>query len=122
MLKNNLKVGIATNNSEECVRKYLSIKGLHKNIPIRGRQPIHPEYMKPNLWSVKEVLAEMKSTSKETVFVGDGINDYICAKKLSMRFIGMGSTNRKKSRLEMINDEIVVVENYYDIISSLNKI
>ena len=122
LLKHNSKIGIATNNSEECVKKYLDLKGWFEDIPIKGRQSIHPEYMKPSIWSVKTVLDEMNAKSSDTVFIGDGTNDYLSAKKLSMKFIGMASTNKKKSRLEMINDEIVIVENYYDIMNYFNKI
>lgn len=95
LLKYNMSVGIATNNSEDCVRKYFDIKGMIKNIPIVGRQALHPEYMKPNTWSVSTILDRLGSTSAEAIFIGDGLNDYICAKELSMSFIGMASTEKR---------------------------
>lgn len=114
--QNEIRVGIATNNSEECVRKYLEKKGLSKGITIVGRQALHPEYMKPDSWSLTSVLKKMGSSFNETLFIGDSLNDFCCAQNCKVNFVGMASTDKKKKRLQSIEDNIDIVENYFDIL------
>jgi len=116
LLQYGVKIGIATNNSEECVKKYLENKGISKMIPIVGRQALHPEYMKPNSWSLTSVLKKTGTNYDETIFIGDSLNDYCCAKKYAVHFIGMASTDKKKKRLQSIEDNIEIVEDYFDIL------
>lgn len=116
LLQNEIRIGIATNNSEECVRKYLKNKGVSKMIPIVGRQALHPEYMKPNSWSLTSVLEKTCSNYDETLFIGDSLNDYFCSQNCAVKFVGMASTDKKKKRLQSIEGNIEIVENYYDIV------
>lgn len=116
MQQHNVKIGIATNNSEECVKKYLKNKGISKMIPIVGRQAFQPEYMKPNSWSLTTILKIIGSNYNETIFIGDSLNDYSCAKKCEVYFIGMASTEKKKKRLQAIEDNIEIVDNYFRLL------
>lgn len=114
--KYNIPVGIATNNSEDCIRKFFRLRGINdENIHVSGRQALHPEYLKPDPWTLISVIKKMGADPENTIFIGDSLNDYACAKSLSLRFIGMGSTPKKMKRLTGIQDKIEIEENYNSI-------
>lgn len=113
---NNIPVGIATNNSEECIHKFFRLRDINdENIHISGRNGLHPERLKPDPWTLSSVIGKMKTDSENAVFIGDGLNDYASAKELSLRFIGMASTPKKMKRLLAIPDKIVIIEDYRNI-------
>ena len=60
--------------------------------------------------------AEPFLINNETIFIGDSLNDYSCAKKCEVYFIGMASTEKKKKRLQAIEDNIEIVDNYFRLL------
>lgn len=118
---NNIGLAIASNNSARCISKYLRINGYNMEIPIIGRDGVHPEHMKPDAWTINEALKILGIKSDEGIFVGDTINDYMAAQTANMKFIGMVPTQKKKERLFKFNKTIMAVDNYKELLAVLNR-
>ena len=114
--QNGYRVGIATNNSEESVRKFLQRISVEGDFPIVGRIGTHPEMMKPDPWSVIEVLGLLGGTAEEAVFIGDTARDLQCAERVGCSFAGMTPTERKRKRLGAVLEEDRMVRDYRELL------
>lgn len=115
----NYSVGIATNNSERCVKAFLHTI-CQTDISVAGRKAQMPELMKPSPWSVLEVATKMCSDVKNIIFVGDSSNDYACARSAGCTFWGMASTAQKKERLLKFIPSDMIVSDFYELWNKLN--
>lgn len=112
--KKQLSIAIATNNSEKCVEEYLKLKRIKTHIPIIGRDGEHPERMKPNSWTLQKVIDVLDLSNNDVLFVGDTINDYNCARSQNVSFVGMAATEKKLIRLQNIEDDIIIVNDFFE--------
>lgn len=112
-------LGIATNNSAECIEKYMLSRGIDRNIPIVGRDVNHPEHMKPSPWTLKKVINLLGVGRESVIFVGDNPTDYLCAVAADVDFIGIAPTEKKKKRFEQLHNTIQLAENYYKFMEIL---
>lgn len=119
--KSGFKLGVATNNSPQCVSEFLKLYCGGLDIPIVGRVGCSPELMKPDKWSLIEVLKKMNCSVDDAVFFGDTRRDYECALNAGCKFIGVAPTEKKLCRLEKIRPEIEIVLNFYELKDKLFK-
>lgn len=121
LVKLGYSIGISTNNSRQCVEAFIDRYCNGIVVPIVGRNGIHPELMKPNPWSLTEVMKLMKSELRETVFIGDTQRDYDCAMSIGCNFIGMAPTDLKRQRLLKIVSENKIISDYYELFKILQE-
>lgn len=76
--------------------------------------------MKPNPWSIIEVLKKMNCLPENTIFVGDTQRDYIATVKAGCEFIAMAPTDKKRQRLLKILPENIIVSDFNELLSLLN--
>jgi len=113
-------VGIATNNSAQCVQAFLNRICHGCNLPIVGRIPEMPERMKPSPWSVIEISKKMRVVPKDVIFVGDTLNDYYCSRDAGCTLVGMAATPNKRNRLLQFLPPDMIVSDYYALWNKLN--
>ena len=119
--QNNLNLGIASNNCEQCLQKFIKMQKIDQDIKIVGRDPKHIERMKPNTFMLEKLQKEFSCEKQDMVFVGDGINDYICAKNFGIEFIAMTPTDLEKQRFAIGFKNIPKAENFFDLIKILKS-
>lgn len=117
--KAGFQIGIATNNSVQCVATFMQKNCPNTNIPIVGRVGIKPELMKPNAWSLLEVLKEMNHLPVNTIFVGDTQRDYLCSISAGCEFIGMAPTDSKRQRLLQVLSESGIASDFNELLTLL---
>ncbi len=115
--RKNIPVGIATNNATGCVEAFLNKCSLNTRIPMAGRVGVKPDFMKPNPWSILEVLSKLKCKPEDTIFVGDTKRDYLASVKAGCDFIGMAPTEKKRKRLLEILPEKRIVSDFNELMS-----
>lgn len=118
-------IGLATNNSAKCVYKFFEKNLDSLELPVIGRISNHPELLKPNNWSLMEVLKIMKVDISNSILVGDSLRDYECAVKSNCKFIGMAPTEKKLKRLQTISPKVEIAKDFYELkhlISEINKL
>ncbi len=96
LIENNIPIGISTNNSSKCVLSFLRRYMPSCVIPTIGRIGDEPELMKPNPYSILEVLKKMNCTPANAIFIGDSLRDYQGAMNAGCQFIGMAPTEKKR--------------------------
>ena len=89
------------------------------DIPVVGRVGDKPELMKPNAWSLLEVISKLNCCSDDVIFIGDTQRDYLCAKNVGCKFIGLAPTERKKQKLLNVISESDIVSDYYELVKCL---
>lgn len=109
------RVGIATNNSEECVRHFLSRHFPELDLPIVGRMGAAPERMKPNIWPLKTAAKQMGSRLDNIVFIGDTSTDQLCAQRAGCAFLGIAPSPSKHEHMLNFLPQNYIAENYYEI-------
>lgn len=119
LVSNGYKVGIATNNSAECVEKFMDIYMPNIDIPIIGRVGQSPELMKPNPWSVNTVSEELGVPTEKVIFIGDTKRDFDCSKNVNCHFIGMAPTKIKQEKLLRILPEKEIVRDFYELLNCI---
>ncbi len=120
LISNNIAIGISTNNSSQCVLSFLQKYMPNHIIPTVGRIGDKPELMKPNPYSIFEVLKELNCSPADAIFIGDSLRDYHGAMNAGCRFVGMAPTVKKRDRLLKIIPESDIVTNFYELIDLLN--
>lgn len=117
--KTGFSIGIATNNSVQCVATFMQKNCPSTIIPIVGRVGAKPELMKPNAWSVLEVLKKMNRLPENTIFIGDSQPDYLSAISAGCEFIGMAPTDSKRQRLLQVVSESSIVSDFNELLTLL---
>lgn len=116
------RVGISTNNSVECVKLFFKKNELPCDIPMSGRQWLHPERMKPNPWTLENVATLMNSKPADILYIGDTQRDYKCARQYGCEFLGMAYSTQKREKLaKFLNNEKICV-GYYELFDFLENI
>ena len=113
------RVGIATNNSEECVRHFLSRHFPELDLPIVGRLGTNPERMKPNIWPLETAAKQMGSRLDNIVFIGDTSTDLLCAQRAGCAFLGIAPSPSIYEHMLNFLPKNHIAENYYEIPSKL---
>ena len=118
----NICIGIASNNSERCISAFLNRYCDDISIPIAGRNPLHPELMKPDAYILEKICNKMECSNKDVVFIGDNIRDYECAKNYDTDFIALTPTSKKYERIVengLDINRINVVKDFFELIDLL---
>ncbi len=115
-----IELGIATNNSKECIEIFLESRGMAREIPIIGRDIYHLERMKPDPWTLNRVMEILGVNRENVLFLGDHPTDYQCAVAAGVHFIGLAATARKKKRFQQKQSAVRLKENYYEMIEYLS--
>lgn len=114
-------VGIATNNSVECVKKCLADYKLLTSMPIVGRIGNKPELLKPNSWTILEVARQMGCEPTNVIFIGDNPRDYVAALNAGCKFIGIVPTKQKKERMVKVLPESKMTEDFNGILDLVEE-
>lgn len=120
LYQKNLKVIIASNNSIDCISRFLCKYKLN-NIDIIGRIPNRPDLMKPNTYMLYESVKRLNCNKEDIVFVGDNIRDYECANEFRCKFIALTSTKNKRKRILNKIPNVNAVDNFFELIKVLDK-
>ena len=118
----NIAVGIASNNSAECIRHFLDTHAEGFDIPVVGREALHPELMKPHPHSLEQICAFLDCTADGIVFIGDNIRDYRCAENFGAEFIALTPTTAKRERIianGLDTDRVKIVTDFTELIKLL---
>lgn len=121
LVKAGIRIGIATNNSAQCVTTFMQENLPNTTLPIIGRVGVKPDLMKPNAWSVLEVLREMNCLPGNTIFLGDTQRDYIASINAGCDFIGMAPTDRKRQRLLQVLPESSIVSDFNGLLTLMKN-
>lgn len=113
--KSGYKVGVATNNSPECVLEFLRLYCNELDVPIVGRIGSRPELMKPNQWSLIETAKRLNCDINNVLFFGDTQRDYDCALNAGCRFVGVAPTFKKIQGLQLIKPVVKIVKDFYEL-------
>ncbi len=113
-------VGIATNNSAQCVQAFLNRVCHGCSVPVVGRIPEMPERMKPSPWSVFEIAKKMHVAVQDVIFVGDTLNDYDCSQNAGCTMVGMAATPNKSEPLLQFLPPNMIVSDFYALWNKLN--
>ncbi len=108
-------IGIATNNSRECVVEFLNLYCNGLNVPVSGRIGAQPQLMKPDPFTLRETLRELNRTAADALFFGDTGRDHECAQRMRCKFVGVAPTEKKLKRLQEISPEIDIVSDFYEL-------
>lgn len=114
--RNQILFGVATNNSPQCIRQYLKMRELNIYIPVYGRNPLCLEYLKPNPWSLNNVIKDLGVSKEQVLFLGDNPTDLECSLSAGVDFIAIASTEKKKKRFERAKLTCEILENYYELL------
>lgn len=119
--KSGIALGIASNNSSACIKKFTQQLFPEMPIAITGRAGTDPCLMKPNAWSLTETIKKLGCYDENTIFIGDTQSDYVCSKGTKCKFLGMAPTEKKRKRLLQFLSEDKIVNNYFELQDYLNK-
>lgn len=114
--RNQIKIGVATNNSPDCIYRYLETRRLNNHIPVYGRDAFCLDNLKPNPWSLNNVIRDLEISKEQVLFLGDNPTDLLCSLSAGVDFIAIASTEKKKKRFERVNMPCKVLENYYELL------
>ncbi|MEU7601486.1 HAD family hydrolase [Streptomyces sp. NPDC040724] len=93
-------VAIVSNNSSECVRKYLAHHGVVGVVDeIVGRPPLRPDLMKPSPHPLLTAASAFGVAPGLTVLVGDSVTDVEAAHAAGARSIGYANKPPKQTAL-----------------------
>lgn len=110
-------LAIVTNNSEECVKEFFKKYYGKIDYVVIGRNCYRPDLLKPHPYMLDKMCKILHLTKNDIVFVGDSARDYKCAREFGCDFIGMAPTQKKKEKLQILNENFTIVENYIELIS-----
>lgn len=120
LIKRGVKVGVATNNSAECVKAFLERRIPEAEVPVAGREPAQPELMKPHTHSLEITAKALNCPLKDLLFIGDTQRDYECAVNAGCEFLGIAPTPLKRKRLSAFLPQNKIVSDYYELAALLS--
>lgn len=121
LMNQKYKIGIASNNSEESIKRFLERHLPNTTIPIIGRVKGKPYLMKPDPWSLNEMSSVLDCPVNKIIFVGDTYSDYLTSLNASCEFIAMATNESKKERLKSTASEHMTVSDFYEFEDLLVK-
>ncbi|UPK74795.1 HAD hydrolase-like protein [Nocardioidaceae bacterium SCSIO 66511] len=100
---------IVTNNADEAVDTYLHRRGLTNLIVgIVGREPGHPELMKPHARPVQLALEALRSEPESCAFVGDSVTDIEVSHATGVHSIGYAKTRERGQELANAQADVII--------------
>lgn len=115
-------IGIATNNSASCVKKFMKKYCDNAFVHIVGRVAEEPSKMKPNPWSISEVSRNLCIPPHELLLIGDSKRDYFASQKIGCNFLGMAPTEKKYNRLCKLIPQKDIISNFNELVSILSDV
>ena len=112
-LLKNYSIGIVSNNSKECIDKYMEKYHNGLSLPFFGRIPLRSDLLKPNPYLLEEAYKYFKVKKEDILYIGDNITDYMAATAAGIKFLGMAQVERKQNAFKEHN--IPYVKNYYEL-------
>lgn len=104
-------VVIVTNNADEAVEAYLRRHQLSTLVlGIVGREPGHPELMKPNTRPVQLALDTLHADPHRCAFVGDSVTDVEVSRTTGVHSIGYAKTPERGQQLTAAGADAVTAE------------
>lgn len=102
---------IVTNNAAEAVETYLHRRGLTNLVyGIVGREPGHPELMKPHAHPMRLALAALQVEPRACVFVGDSVTDIEVSNVTGVRSIGYATTTERGQDLASAGANVIIAD------------
>jgi beta-phosphoglucomutase-like phosphatase (HAD superfamily) len=87
---------VVSNNSAECVRRYLDLHGLTTMFEgVTGRFPAAPHLMKPNPAPILKAVSSVGVPPGEGVLIGDSLTDIAGARAAGVHIIAYANKPRK---------------------------
>ena len=97
-----IHMAVASNNNPEAVRSYLKRMFPDLDIPVWGRDPLHPEWLKPSPYMLERAMEHYGVGKDNTVFFGDAVSDYEAACNAGVGFYGFIPSEKKRLRMEKV--------------------
>lgn len=119
LLARGCRLGVVTNNSPSSVERFLARLDLPAPLPVAGRVPEHPEWMKPDPRSLTGMLHTLGAAPENALFLGDTARDLACSQAAGCPFLGMVPTERKRRRLEALLPPDAMVPDYFALLDRL---
>lgn len=119
--KNNISLGVVSNNSQACIKEFFKKHYENVRIPIIGRIPNRPDLMKPNGFMLKQICTNENWSVNNIIYIGDNPRDYICANSVGCRFIGLTPTIAKRNRFKDSALDFPIFDDYLQLITYLKK-
>ena len=95
-------VAVASNNNPEAVKSYLEKLFPEIEIPVWGRNSLHPEWLKPSPYMLERAIEYYGAERENTIFFGDAVSDYEAALNAGVGFYGFIPSEKKKIRMEKV--------------------
>lgn len=103
------RISIVSNNSVPAIAEYLRIHELAGYVDtIVGREPYHPDLMKPNPRSLLIALGELGMTPSASVFIGDSLTDIAAAHTVGVPVVGLANAAEKEAAFAEAGADVVV--------------
>lgn len=112
-------VGISTNNSAACVRRFLQRRVPELELPVVGRDGAHPDRMKPDPWPVREICRCLDRDPARVLYVGDTVRDLEAARAAGCPFLGMAPVPHARQRLEAVLPPQQIVTDFDELLQRL---
>nr|WP_065958819.1 HAD family hydrolase [Streptomyces sparsogenes] len=105
------RVAVVSNNSGECVRRYLFLHGLLEVVDeVIGRPHLRPDLMKPSPHPLLTAASSLDVAPDRTVLVGDSVTDIEAARAAQARSIGFANKPGKRASLTEAGADAVVLD------------
>ncbi|MFD8383972.1 HAD family hydrolase [Streptomyces sp. NPDC059679] len=105
------RVAVVSNNSGECVRRYLFLHGLLEVVDeVIGRPHLRPDLMKPSPHPLLTAASSLGVAPDRTVLVGDSVTDIEAARAAKARSIGFANKAGKHASLTEAGADAVVLD------------
>lgn len=100
---------VVTNNGAGPVSEFIERHDLAHDIQaVIGRDPNHPELLKPAPDSIVRALAEVDAPAAAAVFVGDSVTDVRAGHAAGLRVIGYANKPGKDRRLRDVGADAII--------------
>jgi HAD superfamily hydrolase (TIGR01509 family) len=107
--KSGHRLAIVTNNGAGPVSDFIEHHGLADHIEtVIGRDPVHPELLKPSPHSLKMALAQLDLRPSAAIFIGDSISDVQAGHAADLRVIGLANKPGKHQRLRDAGADAII--------------
>ncbi|UQX00998.1 HAD family hydrolase [Streptomyces sp. RerS4] len=94
------RVAVVSNNSADCVRKFLAIHDVLSLVDdIVGRPALRPDLMKPSAHPLLVAAAALGAAPESAVLIGDSTTDVEAARAAGTRIIGYANKPQKETTL-----------------------
>jgi HAD superfamily hydrolase (TIGR01509 family) len=103
------QVAIVSNNSTPAIEAYLDAHELSRYVTrVVGREPYHPEKMKPHPQVLFTALAILGCAPSESVLIGDSLADIKASRKVGIRIVAYANKPRKLESFEQTGADAIV--------------